>query len=78
MPKVEAPSTIKDYGPIYHCNVPYKCITKILANRMQPVLSGLIYPCQSVFVKGRNIIDNVFLLMQELVRDYHRDKGRPS
>lgn len=53
MPKVEAPSTIKDYRPIYCCNVPYKCITKILANRMQPVLSGLIYPCQSVFVKGR-------------------------
>lgn len=60
MPKVEAPSTIKDYRTIYCCNVPHKCITKIIANRMKPVLSGLIYPCQSVFVKGRNIIDNVF------------------
>lgn len=74
VPKVEAPSTIKDYRPISCCNVPYKCITKILVNRMQPFLPSLINPCQSAFVKGRSIVDNV-LLMQELVKDYHKDQG---
>lgn len=45
VPKVDAPSTIKDYRPISCCNVPYKCITKILVNRMKPFLPSLINPC---------------------------------
>lgn len=75
MPKTESP-TIKDYRPIASCNVAFKCISKILANRIQPVLSHLISPFQSAFLKGRSIRDNI-LLMQELVKNYHLNKGIP-
>lgn len=36
VPKVAAPTSMKEYRPIACCNVLYKCITKVLANRMQP------------------------------------------
>lgn len=76
VPKVAAPQSIKDYRPIAWCITVYKCITKILANRCQAVLPSIIGPSQSAFIKGRSIMDNT-LLMQELVRDYHRDPGPP-
>jgi hypothetical protein len=34
VPKRKNPSSIGDYRPISCCNIIYKCITKILANRM--------------------------------------------
>lgn len=40
------------------------------------VLPYLINKTQSAFIKGRSIVDNV-LLMQEVVRGYHRDSGIP-
>lgn len=70
VPKIPAPNSIKDYRPIACCNTIYKCITKILANRMQVVLPVIIGPSQSAFIKGRSIMDNI-LLMQELMRGYH-------
>ena len=53
VPKIECPNTIRDFRPISCCNVSYKCITKILATRMQLVLPALINQAQSAFVKGR-------------------------
>lgn len=50
VPKTNAPSTIKDYRPITCC-----CVSKILANRLQPILPSLITPFQSAFIKGRSI-----------------------
>lgn len=44
--------------------------------RIQPLLPTLISPCQSAFVKGRSIVDNI-LLMQELVKNFHKNDGIP-
>lgn len=76
IPKSQAPSTIKDFRPITCCNVVYKCIAKILASRVQAILPGLISPCQSAFIKGKSIVDNI-LLMQEVVKNYHKNEGSP-
>ncbi|KAI8536166.1 hypothetical protein RHMOL_Rhmol10G0235300 [Rhododendron molle] len=76
IPKVSAPLSAKDFRPISCCNVTLKCVTKVLANRLQSLLPHIINKSQSAFVKGRFIIDNV-LLMQELVRGYHRDNDVP-
>lgn len=42
VPKVSSPSTVRDYCPISCCNVSFKCITKVLASRLQSVLPYLI------------------------------------
>lgn len=54
----------------------YKFVTKISANRLQAALPFVIGPTQSTFIEGRSIMDNI-LLMQELIKGYHTDKGRP-
>ncbi|KAG5542725.1 hypothetical protein RHGRI_015741 [Rhododendron griersonianum] len=76
VPKVAVPISMKEYRPIACCNVLYKCITKVLAKRMQGILPLIINHGQSAFLKGRSIADNI-LLMQELVKNYHRDEGPP-
>jgi hypothetical protein len=53
----------------------YKCITKILANRFRNCLGDLISSNQTAFVKGRVISENI-LLAQELVKGYHKNKGK--
>lgn len=76
VPKTSSPSTVRDYRPIACCNVVYKCVTKVLSNRLQPILPSIISSNQSAFVKGCGITDNV-LLMQELVKNYHKSGGSP-
>lgn len=73
-PKFPNPSLLKDFR---RCNTIQKCIAKILANRMKIVLPCLVGKFQTAFVKGRRIGDNI-LLVQELFRNYRRDKGSPD
>lgn len=44
VPKVAAPHSVKDYRPIAYCNTVYRCLSKILANRLQCVLPSIIGP----------------------------------
>ena len=71
VPKVPNPSKLSDYRPISCCKTIYKCLSKILANRLKRVLPSLIDDAQSAFIQGRSISDNI-LLAQELLRNYHR------
>ena len=73
IPKHEDASSIKDYRPISLIHGFAKLVTKILANRLGPLLPKLVSNNQSAFVRGRNIHDN-FLLVQQLARTLHRSK----
>lgn len=76
IPKIPNPDKLKDFRPISCCNTVYKCIAKIMANRLKVVLPNLVGPQQTAFIQGRRIGDNV-LLVQDLLRNYHRNTGTP-
>lgn len=76
VPKIPQPVKVTDYRPIACCNTVYKCVSKILANRLKMFLPYLISPNQSVFIAGRRIMDNI-LLAQEVIKDYGRNGGNP-
>lgn len=66
VPKVLHPETLSQFRPISLCMVIYKLITKIIVNRLKPVLTDLIAHFQSSFVPGRQITDNV-VVVQEVI-----------
>ncbi|GJS34386.1 putative reverse transcriptase domain, reverse transcriptase zinc-binding domain protein [Tanacetum coccineum] len=74
--KVAFPLKINDYRPISCCIILFKCISKIISNRMKDSLATLISSNQSAFVPGRRITDNI-LLTQEIMHNYHLDRGPP-
>ncbi|KAJ0745065.1 putative RNA-directed DNA polymerase [Helianthus annuus] len=74
IPKVETPDSVIDYRPISCCNVLYKCISKIITDRLKGSLGDLVSINHSAFVPGRKISDNI-LLTQELMHNYHLNRG---
>jgi len=68
--------TASDLRPISCCNVVYKIISKILADRLGHALDGIINPMQNAFLGGRRMADNINLL-QELLRQYERKRASP-
>lgn len=77
VPKLEAPLRLKDFRPISLCNVLYKTISKILTNRIRPILSRFISDNQCGFLPGRSMIDNIVLALEmtHLVAQKHRENG---
>ncbi|XP_022015014.1 uncharacterized protein LOC110914533 [Helianthus annuus] len=76
IPKVPTPMVVTDFRPIACCNVLYKCISKIIADRIKGGLNEIVSINQSAFVPGKKISDNI-LLTQELMHNYHRNVGPP-
>ena len=76
IPKVNSPQKITEYRLISLCNVVYKIVAKVLANRLKGVLPKVINDAQSAFVPGRQITDNVLAAFEVMHCINQRRKGK--
>ena len=75
IPKIQGPETLGNYHPISLCNTTYKLVSKIIVNRIRPVLGDLISLVQTAFVSGRRGTDNA-IIFQELIHSISKAKGK--
>ena len=69
LPKVKNPQHAFRFRPISCCNVIYKCITKLICQRIKKILPHIIHQSQGAFFQGRELLYNV-LICQDLAKGY--------
>ncbi len=76
IPKTKSPKKMTKYKPISLCNVIYKLISKVLANRLKKILPHVISESQSAFVPGRLITDNILITFETLHHMHNKRAGK--
>ena len=61
IPKTTRPRKVTGFRPISLCNVIYRLVAKVIANRLKQVLHKIISPTQSAFVPNILITDNIII-----------------
>lgn len=75
IPKVLGSEVVSHFRPINLCTVPYKVLTKVIVNRLKPLMPQLVAKNQTSFVGGRHIMDNV-VVAQEVIHSTKIKKGK--
>lgn len=75
IPKKDCPEDASDFRPITLLNVAFKVVSKVLVNRLRPIMNKLIGPFQNSFLPGRSTLDNV-ILAQEIMHSMNMKKGK--
>eukprot|EP00253_Pinus_taeda_P035054 PITA_35054 len=73
IPKSDHDDSPNKFRPIALCNVIYKILSKLMANRLKPILPSIISQEQSGYVEGRQITDSI-ILNQEVLHSIKTQK----
>ncbi|PNX99600.1 ribonuclease H [Trifolium pratense] len=75
IPKCDNPTSMKDLRPISLCNVLYKMISKLLANKLKRCLGKCVSEEQPTFLERRSIIDNALVAIEVLHAMKRKTRG---
>jgi len=70
IPKVPDAMSVNQYRPIALANFKFKIISKILADRLAPIMNSIISPHQRGFIQGKSIRD-CFCVTSEAINHLH-------
>ncbi|XP_060960654.1 uncharacterized protein LOC133031222 [Cannabis sativa] len=76
IPKKKNFLSMNNLRPIALCNVLYKIVSKVLANRMRGIIDKIISTTQSAFIPGRLISDNVMIAFEVMHYLKRKTKGK--
>ena len=76
IPKVKSPELISNFRLTGLCNVVYKIVSKVLANKLKAILPHVISENQSAFQVGKVISDNILMAFETLHYMKHQQKGK--
>ena len=66
VPKSKSPKRVTEFRPISLCNILYKLIAKVLANRLKSLLPHVVSESQSAFQLDKAISDNILVAFETL------------
>jgi Reverse transcriptase (RNA-dependent DNA polymerase) len=72
IPKNTDATTITQFRPISLINCSIKILTKLLIERLSPLMNDLISSTQTTYIKGRYIMDNVVCAHETLHTIYKK------
>lgn len=67
VPKNGGVSQIRDFRPISLMESVYKILSKVLADKLKSVLHQVISGFQGVFISGRQVLDGVLMIANEVI-----------
>ena len=75
IPKMEGADRFSQFRPISLCNVIYKIISKLMANRLKKEIVDLISKEQSGFIASRKILDGI-IIATEVIHSMAKSKEK--
>ena len=76
IPKVKSLEFVTEFRLIALCNILYKLVSKVLANRLKKVLPHIISESQSAFQSDKAISDNILVAFETLHHIKRKKSGK--